>query len=220
MALSEKEYKELTIREFTRAAEVYDSDHAGLYEMCREDYPPVLAELEKEPFTDVLDCGCGTGPMIGLLHSKYPDKHYTGLDLTPEMIRKARAKKLSNTEFVIGDCEHLPFAAGSFDVVICTNSFHHYPEPQDFFDSVYRVLRPGGRLILRDYTSSDFMVWLMNHVEMPLANLCGHGDVRVYTKNEYRAMITRAGFVPVTLEAQKKFRFHMVARKGCKEKQQ
>lgn len=214
MARSEREYKALTIREFTKAAEVYDSGHAGLYEMCKEDYPPVLAELEKEPFTDVLDCGCGTGPMLELLQAKYPDKRYTGLDITPEMIRKAQSKKLPNTKFVVGDCENLPFAPESFDAVICSNSFHHYPAPQDFFDSVYRVLRKGGRLILRDYTSSDFVVWLMNHVELPLARLCGHGDVRIYRKSEYLEMLAKAGLTPVTLEAQKKFRFHMVARKG------
>ena len=214
MARTEQDYKELTIREFTKAAKVYDSGHAGLYEMCREDYPPVLAEMEKAPFADVLDCGCGTGPMLELLHAQYPEKHYTGLDLTPEMIRKAQAKQLPNTTFVVGDCEKLPFAPESFDVVICTNSFHHYPNPQDFLDSVYRVLRPGGRLILRDYTASDAMVWLMNHVELPLARLCGHGDVRVYTQSEYRAMLTRAGLVPLTLEAQKKFRVHLVARKA------
>ena len=213
MALSEKEYKELTIREFTRAAEVYESGHAGIYEMCKEDYPPVLAELEKEGFTDLLDCGCGTGPMIELLHGKYPDKHYTGLDLTPDMIRKAQEKELPNTRFVVGDCENLPFEPETFDVVICTNSFHHYPNPQDFFASVHRVLRKGGRLILRDYTSSDLMVWLMNHLEMPLAHLFGHGDVRVYKKSEYLQMITQAGLTPVVLEAQKNFRCHVVARK-------
>ena len=131
--------------------------------MCKDDYPPILAELEKEPFCDVLDCGCGTGPMIELLHEKYPDKHYTGLDLTPEMIHVAQAKNLSNTEFLVGDSENLPFEDDSFDAVICANSFHHYPNPQDFFNSTYRVLRKGGRLILRDYTSSSFVVWLMNH---------------------------------------------------------
>ena len=68
-----------------------------------------LAELEKEPFHDVLDCGCGTGPMIELLHEKYPEKHYVGLDLTPEMINIAQAKKLSNTEFLVGDSDNLPF---------------------------------------------------------------------------------------------------------------
>ena len=81
--MTPEEYKKLSIKEFTQAAKVYDSGHAGIYEMCKDDYPPILAELEKEEFHDVLDCGCGTGPMIELLHEKYPDKHYVGLDLTP-----------------------------------------------------------------------------------------------------------------------------------------
>ena len=172
--MTPEEYKKLSIKEYTEAAKVYDSGHAGIYEMCKDDYPPILAELEKEAFTDVLDCGCGTDPMLELLHDKYPDKHYVGLDLTPEMIHVAQAKNLSNTEFLVGDSENLPFDEGTFDAIICSNSFHHYPNPQNFFNSAYRVLRRGGRLILRDYTSSDFVVWLMNHIEMPLANLCGH----------------------------------------------
>lgn len=154
--MTPEKYKQLSIKEFTQAAKIYDSGHAGIYEMCKDDYPPILAELEKEPFHDVLDCGCGTGPMLELIHQKYPDKHYIGLDLTPEMIRVAQAKKLSNTEFIVGDSENLPFAEDSFDAVICSNSFHHYPNPQAFFNSTYRVLRKGGRLVLRDYTSSDF----------------------------------------------------------------
>lgn len=60
--MTPEEYKKLSIKEFTEAAKVYDSGHAGIYEMCKDDYPPILAELEKEAFTDVLDCGCGTGP--------------------------------------------------------------------------------------------------------------------------------------------------------------
>lgn len=111
--MTPEKYKELSIKEFTQAAKIYDSGHAGIYEMCKDDYPPILEELEKETFHDVLDCGCGTGPMIQLLHEKYPDKHYVGLDLTPEMIHVAQAKKLSNTEFLVGDSENLPFEEGS-----------------------------------------------------------------------------------------------------------
>ena len=181
--------------------------------MCKDDYPPILAELEKEPFHTVLDCGCGTGPMIELLHEKYPDKHYMGLDLTPEMIHVAQEKHLSNTEFLVGDSENLPFDEGSFDAVICSNSFHHYPNPQDFFNSAYRVLKKGGRLVLRDYTASNFVVWLMNHLEMPLANLVGHGDVKIYKVNEFIAMAEKAGFQVLVMEKQKGFRAHLVARK-------
>lgn len=211
--MTPEEYKLLSIKEFTQAAKIYDSGHSGIYEMCKDDYPPILAELEKESFHDVLDCGCGTGSMIQLLHEKYPDKHYVGLDLTPEMIRVAQAKRLSNTEFIVGDSENLPFTEESFDAVICSNSFHHYPNPQNFFDSTYQVLRKGGRLILRDYTSSDFIVWLMNHLELPLANLIGHGDVKICEVTEFIAMAEKSGFTVLTMEKQKGFRAHLVARK-------
>lgn len=94
--MTAKEYKDLTMNEFTKAAEVYESDNAGVYNMCKKDYPDVFAELEKEPFNDLLDCGCGTGPMLTLLHEKYPEKHYTGIDLTPKMIEVAKRKALRN----------------------------------------------------------------------------------------------------------------------------
>ena len=56
------------------------------------------------------------------------------------MIEVAEAKNLLGVEWVVGDCENLPFGDESFDVIICTNSFHHYPNPQMFFDSTKRVL--------------------------------------------------------------------------------
>ncbi len=75
------------------------------------------------------------------------------------------------------------------------------------------MLRSSGRLILRDYTSNDFMVWLMNAFELPFTRLPGHGDVRVLNASEFRAMAEAAGFAVEKLEAQKGFRAHLVARK-------
>ena len=206
-------YKELSIREFTKAAEIYDSGHAGIYEMCKDDYPPILEELKKGDFENLLDVGCGTGPMVELLAAEFPGKRFTGLDLTPRMIEVASAKSIERARFVVGDAESLPFEDASFDAVICANSFHHYPNPQAFFDEAARVLQPGGKLVLRDYTAATPILWLMNHTEMPLANLVGHGDVRAYTLDEVRAFCLAAGLVPITLEARKKFRLHLVARK-------
>ena len=212
--MTDKEYKELSQREFAKAAGVYETDKGGVYKMCKKDYPDVLAELEKEPFTDLLDCGCGPAPMLTLLHEKYPQKHYTGIDITPEMIDVARAKNMSDVKLVVGDCEKLPFEDCSYDVVICCQSFHHYPNVQDFFNSVYRVLRPGGRLILRDMTAASAPVlWFMNHVEMPVINLLGHGDVHVYSVNEVRRLCDKAGLRLESGEKRGFFRLHCVARK-------
>ena len=211
--MTPEQYKQLSIREFTKAAKVYETDHAGIYEICKDDYPPMLAELERDSFDNVLDVGCGTGPVIELLSKKYPEKHFVGLDITPAMIEVAQSKKLPNAEFIVGDAENLPFGDGGFDAVLCANSFHHYPNPEKFFAGVARVLRPGGRLILRDYTANDFAVWLMNTFELPLARLAGHGDVRILKQSQFRAMVEEAGLSVLAMEAQKGCRAHLVARK-------
>ncbi len=210
---TDNEYKELTIKEFTKAADIYESNNAGIYEICKDDYPYIAGELEKEDYQDLLDCGCGTGPMISLLYEKDPSKHYTGIDLTPRMIEVGKAKNLAGVDWVVGDCENLPFEENSFDAIICSNSFHHYPNPQRFFNSAKKVLRPGGRLILQDYTAPGPILWLMNHTEMPLANLVGHGDVAAYSLAQIKEFCIKAGLKVEKLGRAKKFRLHLVARK-------
>ena len=113
MAKSAEQLKRLSIKEFTEAARIYESGHAGIYEICKDDYPQMLEELRSESFEDVLDVGCGTGAVLELLHGEYPEKHLTGLDLTPRMIEAACAKRLENVCFVVGDAEALPFESST-----------------------------------------------------------------------------------------------------------
>lgn len=212
--MNDMKYKELSIREFTRAAEKYESKNAGIYDLCKKDYPDILAELEKEPFTDLLDAGCGPAPMVSLLSKKHPEGNYFGLDLTPAMIEQARKKNIPNAAFVVGDCENFPFEADSFDAIICSMSFHHYPHPQDFFNSVQRCLRPGGRLILRDMTSDNpLCIWFVDHVELPLANLIGKGDFKMATRKTVYNCAENAGPVVENYEIRKGMRLHAVIRK-------
>ena len=85
---------------------------------------------------------------------------------------------------------------------------------QDFFDSVSRVLRPGGRLILRDMTARTAPVlWFFNHIELPLVNLTGHGDVHVYSVDEVRMLCAKAGLILELGEKRGFFRLHCVARR-------
>lgn len=155
--------------------------------------------------------------MISLLYAKYPQKHYTGIDLTPKMIEAARSKNIPGAEFVVGDCEDLPFEENSFDAVICCESFHHYPNVSDFFNSVKRVLKPGGRLILRDMTMNTRGArWFCNHIEIPLINLTGHGDVRIYGRDEVDALCRNAGLKMEMFEKRGFCRLHAVARKPAR----
>ena len=55
--MTNEEYKNLSIKEFTKAAGMYESDRVGIYEMCKKDYPDILEELEKELFMSLLDAG-------------------------------------------------------------------------------------------------------------------------------------------------------------------
>ena len=71
----------------------------------------------------------------------------------------------------------------------------------------------NNRLILQDYTAPKLILWLMNHTEMPLANLIGHGDVAARSPDEIRGFCDAAGLKVEKLERAKKFRLHLVARK-------
>jgi ubiquinone/menaquinone biosynthesis C-methylase UbiE len=102
--------------------------------------------------SDVLDIGCGTGRLLNRLAANFPDMRGFGLDLSPQMLRVAREKNNHHPRliFVEGKAESLPFAENQFDAVFNTISFLHYPEPQQFFSEVARVLKKGGRFYLVD----------------------------------------------------------------------
>jgi ubiquinone/menaquinone biosynthesis C-methylase UbiE len=100
---------------------------------------------------DALDVGCGTGFLSLELAGR--GHRVAGIDFAPQMLAEARKKAAAQglaVRFEEGDAEQLPFAAGSFDLVMTRHVLWTLPHPEAAIDEWIRVLRPGGRLAAMD----------------------------------------------------------------------
>lgn len=146
----------------------------------------------------VLDLGSGPGLDCFLAADKVGKNGMViGIDMTPEMLEKARANAVkgnySNVEFRLGEIEHLPVADNSVDVVISNCVINLSPDKQSVFKEAFRVLKPGGRIMVSDVVlSKELPDLIKDSVDAYVGCIAG-----AITKEEYLKTIVDAGFSKV-----------------------
>ncbi|MDR7613194.1 MAG: methyltransferase domain-containing protein [Armatimonadota bacterium] len=108
-----------------------------------------------QPGEVVLDLGCGGGiDTILAAHAVAPGGRSIGLDMLPEMLevaaRHAAEAGVANVEWMLGEMEAIPLPEASVDVVLSNGVINLSPRKSRAFAEIYRVLRPGGRMVVAD----------------------------------------------------------------------
>ncbi|MBI3662375.1 MAG: methyltransferase domain-containing protein [Acidobacteria bacterium] len=107
---------------------------------------PVVDLMQLRPTDNVLDAGCGAGWLSRLLAEQVPEGRVIGMDLSDEMVRRARKNysDLSHVMFVVGGVDEIPWEGEFFDKAVSVESAYYWPDPARGLREIFRVLRGGG----------------------------------------------------------------------------
>ncbi len=177
--------------EFTRQADTFDAYAPNADVSVATRFSDALGEAGQGR---ILDLACGPGVVSAALAKTA--RQVIGLDATPAMLEKARARcadaGIANVEFCEGDATALPYEPGTFDAVVTRLSIHHFETPAAVVAQAHRALRPSGRLVVADVLVSD------DPGEAALQNAIEHlrdpSHVRMFPQHGLEDLVSGAGF--------------------------
>ena len=148
----------------------------------------MLARSQAGPHHRLLDVATGSGyTALGFASLV---RQAIGVDVSEGMLAQAQTRGVANVSFVAGAAALLPFPRATFDLVTCRIAPHHFPSVPDFLAEAWRVLAPGGRILIADTTVSVDVAEWQNGVE----RLRDPSHVRNLTPEEWESFARAAGF--------------------------
>jgi len=146
-------------KQFDQAAPSYDDKHGKLIP-CYEDFygaAVTWADVTNDsPY--ILDLGAGTGRLTGMLLDKYPGAHVTLIDLSEDMLQKARERFAGNSklEYIAADYLNYEYDR-SYCMVVSSLSIHHltHEDKQALFRKIRSLLKPGGVFVNADQAAGS-----------------------------------------------------------------
>jgi SAM-dependent methyltransferase len=160
----------------------------------------------------VVDLGAGAGFDCFLAARKVgPKGKVIGVDMTPEMIDKARANArkgdYANVEFRLGEIEHLPVADDTADIIISNCVINLVPDKNQVFADAFRILKPGGRIAVSDIVLlKPLPAAVLKSVSAYVGCLAG-----AILKENYLKAMCAAGFREVTVQSETAFPMDLMA---------
>ncbi len=156
-----------------------------------------LAPLESG--STIVDLGTGPGFLSIELHKLLPQAKIIGVDPSSEMLKMARKNAdeagMSNYETRLGKAEEMPIESNSVDLVVTQSSLHEWENPQQGLSEIFRVLKPDGSLILKDYNRDWLSGW-----KRSLFQFFHHLEMFKFTFEEVADLVREAGFDEITGE--------------------
>jgi len=155
-----------------------------------------LALMGLKPGQRVLDLGCGAGWASRLLARMVAggerEGQVIGLDVSDEMIRRARAKSTEheNLMFIVGSAQQIPWEENFFDKVLSVESFYYYGDQERTLSELFRVMAPKGGLfiLINLYKDNHYSLRWVEELQVP---------VQVRSEQEYLELLRDSGFEDV-----------------------
>ena len=179
--------------EFNRWAEAGRGE-----DMEQEHLPIVLPLLDRMGLArdeNVLDVGCGSGWLAALLAEQVPEGRVVGMDVSDEMVRRARKRndEIENVMFVVGEAGEVPWDAQFFSQALSVESAYYWSDPARGLREIFRVLREGGSawVLINFYRENPHAHQWKEILTVP---------VHLLSAEEWAALLREAGFTDVTWE--------------------
>jgi ubiquinone/menaquinone biosynthesis C-methylase UbiE len=153
----------------------------------------LISSLGIKENINFLDVGCGTGFAVGeVARLANNNGQFYGVDLSAEMIEKAKSNfsGSDNFHFIQANAESIPLDNDFFDIIICSNSFHHYLHPDKALREMYRLLKKGGKLYILDPTADN---WIIKIIDKTIFKLIEPEHVKLYSTKEFQQLFEYAG---------------------------